>query len=290
VEAQPAQAGAFSRRSLLLPAPLWLATGAFGAFAGRRWLPGSSPTFEEGNDLGQVYHEWSKPSYLGMLAKAVRFVPQPPLYKTYPGAPVVSLPQSGAAPDVTLGEAMQRRRSVREYGARPLTLGELSRLAFYAAGITDWRDPAWPFRAAPSSGALYPIELYAAVFNVQDAAPGIYHYDVQHHALEQVRAGDFRQQAFTAALSQEMVLHASTMLVFTGLFSRVQWKYVDRSYRYMLLEAGHMGQNVYLAATAMGLGACGMGAFLDDDVNRLIEVDGKDEAVLYLMTVGPPVG
>ncbi|HLQ31054.1 MAG TPA: SagB/ThcOx family dehydrogenase [Chloroflexota bacterium] len=272
-----------SRRAMLLP-PFWLAAGGVAG----RWLllPGSRPAFEEGDDLGQVYQQWSKPSYAGLLAKSLRLAPQPPLYKTYPGAPVMALPATDRSLDRPLAETIERRRSMREYASRPLTLAEVSQLLHYCGGITDRRDPTWAFRAAPSSGALYPIELYAAAFNVQGLAPGVYHYDVQRHALEQLRTGDVRQQAFSAALSQEMVLHASMMLVFTGMFSRVQWKYVDRSYRYMLLEAGHLGQNAYLTAGAMGLGVCGMGAFLDDDVNQLIGVDGKDEAAVYLMAIG----
>ena len=90
-----------------------------------------------------------------------------------------------------------------------------------------------------------------------------------------------------AAVSQEMVLRAAFMLVLTGIYDRVQWKYVDRSYRYLLLEAGHLGQNVYLAATALGLGPCGIGAYFDDDLNRLVGVDGRDEATVYLMAIGP---
>jgi SagB-type dehydrogenase family enzyme len=283
----PAPAPQMSRRALLFP-PVLLGLGA----GLGRWLPwpGSRPDFEEGDDLGQVYHQWSKPSYLGLLAKSVRVGPQPALYKTYASAPTVALPRTAPLAGTGLSDVIDRRRSVRDYGSRPLKLDELASVLHVSAGITDKRDPTWAFRAAPSSGALYPIELYLAVFNVERVAPGIYHYGVQQHALEQLRLGDFRQQAFSAALSQEMVLHASAMIVFTGLFSRVQWKYVDRSYRYMLLEAGHMGENAYLAATALGIGICGMGAFLDDDVNQLIGADGRDEGAVYLMAVGPLPG
>ena len=101
-----------------------------------------------------------------------------------------------------------------------------------------------------------------------------------------MRAGDFRREVFDAAVSQEMVLHTGLVLVLTGIFARVQFKYVDRSYRYMLLEAGHLGQNVYLAATALGLAPCGIGAYFDDDLNRLLGVGGREEATVYLLAVG----
>ena len=188
---------------------------------------------------------------------------------------------------ISLEEAIARRRSVREFAQRPLTQEELSRLLHYSMGITDRRDPTLAFRAVPSSGALYPIELYAIIFDVEGVVPGAYHYDVRGHHLNLIRAGDFREQVFHAAVAQEMLLHCSLALVFTGLHARVQWKYVDRAYRYVMLEAGHLGQNVYLAATALGLGPCGIGAFFDDDLNRLVGVDGVDEVTVYLMSVGP---
>jgi SagB-type dehydrogenase family enzyme len=216
--------------------------------------------------------------------------PQPSVYKEYAGARTVLLPpipQPGGPP---LEAVIARRRSVRDYADRSLTLDELSRLLQYSAGITDRRDPTLAFRSMPSSGALFPIEVYPVVFDVEAVVPGVYHYDVQRHGLELVRAGDFRREVFQAALSQEMILRTGLVLVLTGLYERVRWKHVDRSYRYLLLEAGHLGQNVYLAATALGLGPCGIGAFFDDDLNRLLGVDGRDEAVVYLLAVGPPAG
>ncbi|MDQ3943681.1 MAG: SagB/ThcOx family dehydrogenase, partial [Actinomycetota bacterium] len=175
---------------------------------------------------------------------------------------------------------------IREYAERPVSREELSRLLHYSAGLTDRRDPTFAFRAMPSSGALYPIEVYLVVFDVAGVPPGAYHYEVSRHRLELLRAGDFRQDVFRAAVSQEMILRASLVLVLTGLFERVQWKYVDRSYRYLLLEAGHLGQNVYLSATALGLAPCGIGAYFDDDFNRLLGIDGRDEAVVYLLALG----
>ncbi|MBA2448336.1 MAG: SagB/ThcOx family dehydrogenase [Chloroflexi bacterium] len=273
-----------SRRSILWPGVF---LGA-GVGLGHWWSSrGTAVALEEGEDLGQVYHQWSTPSYAGLLVKSVHARPQPSPYKEYPGAPTVPLPAIPAPGGPPLETVILGRRSVREYADRPLRLDELSRLLYYSTGITDRRDPTLAFRAVPSSGALFPTEVYPVLFNVEGVAPGVYHYDVQRHRLELVRAGDFRQEVFQAALSQEMILRASLVLVLTGLFPRVHWKYVDRSYRYLLLEAGHLGQNVYLAATALGLGPCGIGAFFDDQLNRLLSVDGRDEATVYLLAIGP---
>jgi SagB-type dehydrogenase family enzyme len=117
-------------------------------------------------------------------------------------------------------QVMARRRSVREYADRPITLHDLSRLLQCSAGITDRRDPTLAFRAVPSSGALYPIEAYPILFNVESVAAGVYHYAVERHELELVRSGDVRQAVFQAALSQELVLHAALVLVLTGLHQR----------------------------------------------------------------------
>ena len=286
-ESRPAAKGEaaprLSRRALLSPGLFLVAGLGAGQWWGSRTLPAR---LEEGEDLGQVYHQWSKPTYLGLLTKSFHARPQPSPYKDYPGAAVVPLPPPPPPGGPPLEEVLARRRSVRDYAARPVTLEELSRLLHDATGITDRRDPTWWFRSVPSSGALYPIEVYPVVFNVAGVAPGVYHYDVRRHRLELVRAGDFRREVFDAAVSQEMILHTGLVLVLTGIFARVQFKYVDRSYRYMLLEAGHLGQNVYLAATALGLAPCGIGAYFDDDLNRLLGVDGREEATVYLLAVG----
>ena len=272
-----------TRRSFLVPG-VSLAAGA-----GLGWGSASArtTTVAEGDDLGQTYHEWSKPTYAGVLLKSFHARPQPSVYKEYPGAPAVELPPVPAPSGLALEEVIARRRSVREYADRPITLAELSRLLHSTAGIPDRRAPTLAFRPLPSSGSLYPSEVSPAVFDVAGLAPGAYHYDVQRHRLALVRAGDFRREVFQAAVSQEMILRTGLVLVLTGLYERVRWKYTDRSYRYLMLEAGHLGQNVYLAATAIGLGPCGIGAFFDDDLNRLLGLDGREEAVVYLLAVGP---
>jgi SagB-type dehydrogenase family enzyme len=257
-----------------------------------RWWGGLNPppVFAEGDDLGQVYHRWSTPTYAGILAKSIHVAPQPPVYKEYPGVPSVPLPAPAPMPSMPLGEVLARRRSLREYSGRALTLDELSRLLNGATGITDRRDPTLYFRSVPSSGALYPLEIYPIVFDVAGIAPGVYHYDVLRHRLNLLRNDDVRAAVFQGGLSQDMFRTAPLVLVVTGLFPRVQFKYVDRSYRYIMLEAGHLGQNLYLTATALGLAPCGVGAYFDDDFNRVVGVDGNEELTVYVMCVGARAG
>jgi len=158
-------------------------------------------------------------------------------------------------------------------------------LLYLADGITAHKYGIG-FRSAPSAGALYPIEIYPVVNRVTGLEPGIYHYNVRDHALELLKGGDYRGQLIRYCLGQEMPGTANVVLILTAIFHRTRWKYRERAYRYVMLEAGHIGQNIYLAATAMGMGACAIGAFLDDPINRLLEVDGVREAVVYLLTVG----
>lgn len=270
----------FSRRGFFR-----LALGSTAGFIlGQRLPLSDSPALASGMDIGQVYHQWSKPSYLGALTRALDWGTQPEMYKIYPDAPLVPLSRDFTYRGLTVEEAIQRRRSSRDYSGQPMSLAELSHLLYHINGITE--DTRYPFRAAPSSGGLYPIEIYPVVHNVADLSAGLYHYNVRDHALDLLRAEDFRRELTHYAVDQEMVGQANLTLVLTAIFQREQWKYGSRAYRYTLLDAGHIGQNIYLAATSMGLGACAIGAFFDDDINQMLGVDGVAEAVVYLLVVG----
>jgi len=236
-----------------------------------------------GNDVGDFYHQWSKPGYSLMHGVTLGWGEQPERYKIYPGAMQVPLPDPHGYGELSLEEAIQTRRSIRDYAPGSLSLEELSRLLHAAQGITDRRRG---FRAAPSAGALYPIETYVLVHEVAGLEPGLYHYAVAEHALERLRAGNLRGAILVAGIGQEMLGQAQACFVLSAIFQRLRWKYHERTYRYALLEAGHIGQNLYLAATSMGLGACAVGAFLDDELNDLLEVDGQEEAALSIISVG----
>jgi SagB-type dehydrogenase family enzyme len=184
-----------------------------------------------------------------------------------------------------LEESIARRRSRRNYAKHPLTLAQLSQLLFAAQGITgEYRGRL--LRSTPSAGALYPMEIYPVVNNVSGLKSGIYHYAVREHSLEFIKSGDFRRQITKACLDQEMAGDAQVAFVLSCIFSRVCYKYGERGYRYGLIEAGHIGQNIYLEATSLGLGAVAMGAFYDDKLNELLEIDGENEAAIYVLAVG----
>jgi SagB-type dehydrogenase family enzyme len=268
-----------SRRGLL-----GLAVGGLGGLAvGRGLRP--MPPIEEGSDVGVIYHQWSKPGLIDALGTVGNWGQPIDLYKAYPDARVVPLPEPALTGGLPTEMAISQRRSNREYGASPMSQAELSRLLFLTGGINAdrWGNAR---RTAPSSGALYPIEVYPVVHRVDGIEPGVYHYAYREHALELVRRGDHRAQVVEQALAQEFLGECGVVLFYTLILQRMRPKYQDRSYRYGLLEAGHLGENAYLAATSMGLGACGIGAFMDDAINEMLGVDGVEEAVVYMLAAG----
>lgn len=237
------------------------------------------------NDLGVAYHEWSKPGTPSLLGAIADWGSQPPIYKTYDNVDRIALPQPQFAGGMPTEQAIVQRRSARTYSAQPLTLDQLSRVLFLAGG-ESYKRYGHGLRTAPSSGALYPIEVYAVAHNVAGLEAGLYHYAVADHALHMLQQADLRGEMLRAGLQQAFLGQANVVLVFTSIFQRMRWKYQQRSYRYALLEAGHLGQNVCLAATSMGLGACAVGAFRDHDLNPLLGVDGTSEAAVYLLALG----
>jgi SagB-type dehydrogenase family enzyme len=208
--------------------------------------------------------------------------------KTYPAAPKVRLSAARPTVGAPLWEVLRQRRSLRRYQNAPLQEQELSQLLWAAQGITGSAH-GLKFRTAPSAGALYPVETYLVVNFVSDVAPGVYHYAVENHELDQLRSGDFRRQAAYAALDQDMAYRAGVVFIWTAVFERSKWKYGQRAYRYVYLDAGHIAQNVALAAVALGLGSCQIAALYDDEANALVDVDGHEEGVLYMTAVGRPV-
>ncbi len=257
--------------------------GAAGIVLGRGLRP--APPIEAGSDVGVIYHQWSKPGILDALGSVANWGQPVALYKSYQGATVVPLPEPRLDGGLPTAKAIATRRSTRDYAPAAMSTDELSRLLFLTSGVSaDKYGNAR--RTAPSSGALYPIEVYAVVHRVEGIDPGVYHYAYREHALEEVRAGDFRAQVVEQAIAQEFLGECGVVLFLTMIMQRMRPKYQDRSYRYGLLEAGHLGENAYLAATSMGLGACGVGAFMDDAINEMLGVDGIEEAAVYMLAAG----
>ncbi|MCF6154336.1 MAG: SagB/ThcOx family dehydrogenase [Candidatus Brocadia sp.] len=235
--------------------------------------------------IGERFHHETSLTWLGVIGDLFHRRPKrPPQYKNYPDSKVIILPKPEYR-GISLESAIEKRRSVRNYSSKPLTLLQLSQLLFSAQGITG-KSYDQPLRTAPSAGALYPFEIYVIANNAEGLPQGIYHYAVLNHSLELVKLGDFRKVITDAGLKQEMLGDAHVTFVLSAIFDRIRHKYGERGFRYVYMEAGHISQNIYLQAVSLGLGSVSVGAFLDEEVNQLIGVDGQNEAVIYLHAVG----
>ena len=193
----------------------------------------------------------------------------------------IKLPEPRYASATSVEAALLERRSVRAYSGDYLVIEEVSQLLWAAQGITA----PWGGRTAPSAGALYPLELYVVIGDVDGVDDGVYRYEPADHALEKVLDGDVRAELADAALGQESIRDAAINIVFTAVYARTTVKYRERGVRYAHMEAGHAAQNVYLQAVALDLGTVTIGAFIDSDVKDFMNLEEQEEP-LYIMPVG----
>jgi SagB-type dehydrogenase family enzyme len=212
---------------------------------------------------------------------------RPETYKQYPDKPRVALPQPSTEGGTPLWDILSQRRSVRDFLERPVAAQELSQLLWASQGITA-EQFGYKFRTVPSAGALYPVETYLIVNDVEGIPQGVHHYNVSEHCLEQLKAGDYRVTIARAALDQKIGYDANVVFAWTAVLERCKWKYKQRAFRYIYLDAGHIAQTVAMAAVALGLGSCQIAALYDEEVNDLLGVDGNEETAIYLTVVGNP--
>jgi SagB-type dehydrogenase family enzyme len=241
-------------------------------------------------DIARLYHMHSCHIRSRELASVTDEDLEPLRYRTYAGAARTPLPGRDLDVDMPLGEALARRRSIREYAEGPIPLSSLGRLLHGSYGVRGRRrlDDMWLHdRPAASAGARYPLEIYVATQSVTGLDDGIYHYDSFAHELELRRPGNAHETLFDLLLRQDMVKGANLLLIITAVWERNMWKYGQRGYRLVMLDAGHLGQNLYLVATALGLGPCGIGGFLDAELSALLELPEGEEPV-YALCIGKP--
>ena len=184
-----------------------------------------------------------------------------------------------------LGETLAARASARAFGDGPIELGAVATVLASCAAIVR-EEPGYPrpFRVVPSGGALYPLELYVAAHRVAGLAPGLYHYEPEQHTLAAL-LGDVGRLA-GCAVQRDLIASAGAVILIGAVFLRSTFKYGDRGYRFVLLEAGHLAQNALLAAAAQGLAAVPVGGYFDREVDELLDLDGIDESAVYLVALG----
>jgi len=198
----------------------------------------------------------------------------------------VKLPPPDQKGDTSLEEAIARRRSIRHFSSEPVTLPQLSQILWAAQGITD---TSMAYRAIPSAGATYPLEIMVSCgqTTIDDIVAGIYHYNMDSHSLTLHHKGDVRLELAGAALNQDFIYEAPVDIIVCAVYSRTLTRYGERGERYVHIELGHAGQNIYLQATALGLATAAIGAFNDEQVKKILRLD-KQYQPLYIMPLGKP--
>lgn len=209
---------------------------------------------------------------------------------SYIGIPRVFLPLQRSRLGEHVGEVMLKRRTVREFSGKVLSLADLSAILYFGAGVTeeivDDYGIVWGSRCAPSGGALYPIDLYCIALRVDEVEDGLYAYDPTANALQLLTPGKLAGPLGAATFLAKTIDMAGACFLMVANFPRTKFKYGERGYRFSLLEAGHIAQNMLLVAQCIGLGALPLGGFVDDKLNELIGADGTDTAVVYAVVAG----
>ncbi len=217
-------------------------------------------------------------------------VEQPPLeLPTPPGAQLIALPGAAGlsmAP-ADLRGTIERRRSLRRYQETPLSLEELSYLLWLTQGVQRVTGRPATLRTVPSAGARHAFETVLLINRVEGLEPGLYRFAATQHALARLEApDDITGRFFEATHEQEHVRQCAAMFIWVAVTGRMAWRYVERGMRYLFLDAGHVCQNLYLAAESIGCGVCAIGAYEDEAVNRLLGLDGVEQFVIYMATLG----
>ncbi len=196
---------------------------------------------------------------------------------------LVRLPEPRHDGPISVEAALAAWRSVREFSAKPINIDTLAQLLWACQGpVGNGRH-----RTAPSAGGTYPLEILVAAGNVDGLESGLYRYDGASHVLHRTAIGDFRRELYAATVGQTSGAVAPVSLLFVADYDRSTARYGTRGMAYTLIETGHVGQNLYLQATALGLGTTAIGAFREDVVRTVLNLEPQEHPV-YLFPVGTP--
>lgn len=216
-------------------------------------------------------------------------VPPPPLEKPYPADQLrinlTSKDWSKVFPQ-DLAQAIAHRQSRRSYLPEPLNLDELSFLLWATQGVR-YNAGKYAFRNVPSAGCRHALETYLAIFNVKGIGEGVYRYlPLSHELLLEFSEDNLRDKIIKAAFGQYFAGESAVTFIWTTIPYRMEWRYGLDSHKVIAMDAGHVGQNLYLACEAIGAGTCAIGAYDQEYADKLLRVDGKEEFVIYLASVG----
>jgi SagB-type dehydrogenase family enzyme len=253
----------------------------------------------DGDDLvWELFHENSKTSMVERHAvfgthpsdaMVVRMMRLLRTVKPYADRPKIPLPASFPASTRSFDDVLTRRTSARSFGVGSVPFASVVKALVLAYGVTRSNEDTGyprPFRAVPSGGALYPLEVYLHAAHVDGLAPGLYHFDPEDCSLDVLRLGDATDEIAQFMVQADLFREAAATVLVTAVFIRSVFKYGDRGYRFILLEAGHLAQNMLLVWDAAGLAGVSIGGYLDRRADRFLRLDGLNESVVYMLNVG----
>ena len=243
--------------------------------------------------LADYYHQQTRHTRISLArdSRVPNWSARPNVFKRYPDAKVIDLPERAESAGMSVGAAVAAsRQPARAFTSAAVTLADVSTMLFMTNGVTSTlRRPnlTYHLRAAPSAGALYPTITYVIAHNVEGLPPGVYHYAVDKHKLHRLRASEHASKELAALVARShLVSDAPVTFVFTSAFYRSAWKYRERAYRYCCLDAGHLVVQTALTAAALGFGSNAIGRFDDAKVNAFLGLDENEEGALLILPVG----
>lgn len=241
---------------------------------------------------GLEYFRSSRYEFMGP-SKERQGLPQPPLQLPLDeGLPLIALPDPQAYEPAQndLKTVFNIRRSCRKYDKTAISLEALSYLLWVTQGVQRISDRPVTFRPVPSAGARHAFETFLLINRVDDLVPGLYRYAAIEHSLACLVEGtDINGVITQACLDQPQVANSAVTFLWSAVYERMYWRYGERSIRYLHLDAGHVCQNLYLAAESMGCGVCAIAAFNDDLTNQALGLDGESQFVVYIASLGKRV-
>lgn len=241
------------------------------------------------DSLGEIFMERTRYRYL-QPSDQTKGLPMPALEEEVdPSERILPLPdpKEMTDPGLSVSQAILRRRSIRQYGPGELSKQELSYLLWATQGVQSILPGSGTLRTVPSAGARHALETYLLVNRIDDLAPGLYRFVALKHHLAEITPGhEIGRRIREGCLNQSMVLTCNVTFIWAAVPYRMTWRYGERGYRYLHLDAGHVCQNLYLSAENIGCGVCAIAAFMDEAMNDILGFDGKTKFVIYIATVG----
>lgn len=243
--------------------------------------------------LWEVFHENSK---LGRFASGLseeevqEYVASLPECLEFNGYPTISLPKRLPAFRIPLKQAIQGRISHRQFRKASMPFSYLAALLALGYGVADLQPFPTPIRrrrVVPSAGALFPLEIFFHARRVKNLATGLYHFNPAHRLIELFRKGDQRKEFSGSFIQTPLVAQAALIVFITAMFERSTFKYGDRGYRFSLIEAGHVAQNVNLVARGLGLASVNLGGFYERELDDFLSIDGITHSTIYAIAIGP---